>query len=120
MLENLLKVPLLAVMVVVDTFKPKKASFATIKESPPIMLEVVDRKPVTLTLERTFTIPLMIVEAFTFKAPPTTMEESTVIVLFTLSVEVFILLKATPPTTLRVPPISALQATTILLPTFTF
>ena len=104
----------------VETVEPKNPFLAIIKESPPTILEAVDRRPAILKLDSALTVPCMIVEPPTLKLPPVAIEEIVDTVLSTLIVQALILLIPNEPTTRRDPPTYTLLAVEMPPATFKF
>jgi hypothetical protein len=74
------------------------------RESPPTMVDVVDRRPEILKLDMAETVPCMIVEPPTLKLPPVAIEEIVETALSTLIVQALILLAVNEPAIIRAPP----------------
>jgi hypothetical protein len=89
-------------------------------ESPPTMLEVVDRRPIILKLDMALTFPCMMVEPPTLKLPPEAIEEIVEKEFSTLIVQALILLIAIEPTTKREPPTYTLLPVEMPPATLTF
>lgn len=104
----------------VDTVDPKNPFLAIIKESPPTMLEAVDRRPAILKLDIALTVPCMIVEPPTLKLPPAAIEEIVDTVFSTLIVQALILLIPNEPATTTDPPTYTLLAVEMPPATFKF
>ena len=104
----------------VDTVDPKNPFFAIIRESPPTMLDVVDRRPAILKLDKAETVPSIIVEPPTLKLPPVAIEEIVEKEFSTLIVQALMLLIAIEPTTKREPPTYTLLPVETAPATLTF
>ena len=90
------------------------------RESPPTIVEAVDRRPAILKLDMALTVPIMIVEPPTFKLPPEANEEIVENEFSTLIVQALILLIAIEPTTKREPPTYTLLPVEMPPAIFTF
>ena len=104
----------------VDTVDPKNPFFAMKRESPPTILEVVDRRPPILKLDKAETVPNIIVEPPTLKLPPVAIEEIVEKEFSTLIVQAFILLMVIAPSTTREPPTYTLLPVEMAPATLTF